>query len=972
MSLRRSPRHTFVIATILLAACQAEAASVRLIAGLTDPAPGGGIFAGTGFVGNPAAAGNGYVAFRSLIADGSSPEAIVLATMEAGTKTSEVVAFVGQAAGEGLGTFASFVGNPSVNAEGDVAFVATLRNATELPEVPNQPAPAALFVYDKSTKTLTARVRARASSPAGPIAFVESFDGSADVNLDGRSPALNDAGDLAFTAATRVNATTPGGAVFRLPAVGSLQVVAETGNSVGGSTFIGFGPPAINAGGAVAFRGRLTGGGPIDGVFRWKNGALTTIARNGDEVTTAEPEPHDQILLQFGDAVAIRNDDAVVFVAAPLFDFTFVEPNAPPLDPEDGSFGLLFGTGAGPLGTLLYPGQTFETRGRVSDVRLQSEFATEPPGASFASDGDVLGYAALNGGSSEVLARIEGPGQPPTSVIVFGGASPTPSPIGGTYLTAAGTPTIDDADGIALFARLAGGPASDALIYMPAAGAVTFIVAGEATPNPLGGMYAGPPFSNPAANDQGDVVFRAFVAQGPAGLGLYRWRNGATAPLVRVGDPAPVPGNLPFTNIVGEHDLNDAGTVAFSAVVGGLGRGVYTAGPNGMARVAVVGDAGPAGLGTNVTFVAIVGNPAISNDGAVAFRGRVQFTDSGGATRRRDGIFVRSGSQVRALAITTDPSPEVLPFFRFRDLSLRQGVRVAFTATLGEDEAEQEGLFVADLTSMGTVAIVGQALEGSLRALSGRPSIDRDGAVTMLGRIGTPGNERAALLRGNTAFFEPVVRVGDELPSGGVVRSLGRPAVSPAGRAAVRTTFEPNSGGVGGFYLTSAAGVVPFVSIGDAAPLEYPNGDPLGGRFSSFNQRAALSTNNTLAFIASLAGSAIENGLFVASPSSFSVKRARVKLGTSTKADTLTLQAELDPGGLASSFDPTQARLALTVRDSGSAVWSQNLASGDLVKKGKKYVFRAPPDVRLIAVSVNRKTGRIKLKVRAQPDFSGG
>jgi len=122
-------------------------------------------------------------------------------------------------------------------------------------------------------------------------------------------------------------------------------------------------------------------------------------------------------------------------------------------------------------------------------------------------------------------------------------------------------------------------------------------------------------------------------------------------------DTAPAPGNPVFTNIVGEHDVNDAGTTVFSATVAGeYGRGVYTIGANGLARVAVgcssdtcTGDAGPAGLGSNVTFVAIVGNPAISDDGTVAFRARVQFTDGQGATRRRDGIFVRSGSQVRAI-----------------------------------------------------------------------------------------------------------------------------------------------------------------------------------------------------------------------------------------------------------------------------------------------------------------------------------
>jgi hypothetical protein len=223
-----------------------------------------------------------------------------------------------------------------------------------------------------------------------------------------------------------------------------------------------------------------------------------------------------------------------------------------------------------------------------------------------------------------------------------------------------------------------------------------------------------------------------------------------------------------------------------------------------------------------------------------------------------------------------------------------------------------------------------------------------------------------------------VVQVGDSGPAGGKFRSLGRPAVSPAGRTAFRATFEPtadepNRISVGGFYLQSDSGLTPFVSNGDAAPLTKADGMPLGGRFSAFNQRAALSSNDTLGFIASLSGSSgkIENGIFVASPSTFQVKRARIKLGTTTKADKLQLAAALDPGSLAEGFDPTTVRLSLTVRDAGSAVWTQDLNPGELVKKGKQYVFKAPPDVGIIALQIS-KTHSMKLKVRAQPDFSGG
>jgi hypothetical protein len=961
MSLCRFPGH-LVALTLLLMVTPSQGASVKLIASLGGEAPGGGVFAGSGFVGNPATAGDGWVVFRSLISGGSNDERILLAKMTTGSTERKAIAGIGDDAPAGLGKFTGFVGNPGVNANGDVVFVATLTDATLLPSGTGLPAPAALFLYDKATDSLRAPVLARADTDAGLVAFVESFDASGDVDLDERSPVVNDAGDIAFTAATRGGATAEGAAVFLLPAGGVLQVLTKAGDAVGGSVFTAFGPPALNATGGVAFRGRLEGNGPRDGVFRWKNAVLTPIARDGDVVTTAEPDPHDQRITEFRDAVAINEDDGVAFLATPLFDYSFLEPDQMP-DPGDAAFGILYGTG-GPVEAVLYPGQKFESRGRVTDIQLQSEFASAPPGASFAANGDVIGYAVLNGGSSEVLARVAGPGQPPATVLTFGGTNPSPSPTGGTYLAATATPSIDDVDGIVVVARLAGGPVSDALVYDPESGPSTSFVAGQAAPG--GGILAGPPFVNPALSKQGDVVFRAFVANGPAGLGLYRWRNGETTPLLRVGDPAPAPGSPPFTNIVGEHDLSDDGTVVFSAVAADFGRGVYTTGTSGTTRIAVVGDPGPAGLGENVMFVSVIGNPAISADGTVAFRARVQFTDSQGATRRREGIFVRSGTQVRTLALSGGTSPETLPFFRFRDLSLRQGVRVAFTASLGLDNDEQEGLFLGDLTSLATVAIAGEALDGKLSTFSGRPLINDHGVVTVLGRVQTDEGEHAAIMRGDNTFFESVVEIGDHGPAGGVFRSLGRPAVSPGGDMVFRATFEPGSGGVGGFFLEQGTELVPFVNTGDAAPTS------IGGRFSSFNQRAAINDGDALAFISTLSGSLVENGLFLASLSSLRVGKTKIRLGTSVKADTMTLRAELVPGGLSVALDPSNARLDLTVRDAGSAVWRRVVAAGDLVKKKNKFVFRAPPDVNLIAVKVNKRTQHVKLKVRAQPDFSGG
>src|SRR5262245_29121695 len=67
-----------------------DAASKAAIALLGDPAPGGGVFAGPGFTGWPAAAGDGWVAFRGQISDGATTEALIVAHMTAPITRTQV------------------------------------------------------------------------------------------------------------------------------------------------------------------------------------------------------------------------------------------------------------------------------------------------------------------------------------------------------------------------------------------------------------------------------------------------------------------------------------------------------------------------------------------------------------------------------------------------------------------------------------------------------------------------------------------------------------------------------------------------------------------------------------------------------------------------------------------------------------------------------------------------------------------
>src|SRR5262245_17569757 len=131
-ALQRRPRRGLGFAILAFAALAALAgaparafgASKAVLALTAETAPGGGLFAGPGFTGWPAAAGSGWIAFRGEVATGEATEAMIVAHMTPPVSRA-VVASIGAAA-PGGGTFRQFIGRPAVNANGQVAFLAML------------------------------------------------------------------------------------------------------------------------------------------------------------------------------------------------------------------------------------------------------------------------------------------------------------------------------------------------------------------------------------------------------------------------------------------------------------------------------------------------------------------------------------------------------------------------------------------------------------------------------------------------------------------------------------------------------------------------------------------------------------------------------------------------------------------------------------------------------------------------------
>jgi hypothetical protein len=144
-----------------------------------------------------------------------------------------------------------------LNRGGATAFVADVSGGT---------ASQGLFV---TSKGVTSAVAVQGSPAPGGGTFSAFHD-----------PSMNASGAIAFVADVSGGRFTQG--VF-LAHNGTISALAVQGSlAPGGETFVAFGAPSLNKGGAVAFVAELTGGTAAQGMFLTSKGVTSAIALQGD------------------------------------------------------------------------------------------------------------------------------------------------------------------------------------------------------------------------------------------------------------------------------------------------------------------------------------------------------------------------------------------------------------------------------------------------------------------------------------------------------------------------------------------------------------------------------------------------------------------------------------------------------------------------------------------------------------------
>jgi hypothetical protein len=914
-----------VLGLALLAAAAlpapAGAASKTKVAALGDPAPGGGVFAGPSFTASPSAAGNGWLVFRTQVEGGGTGEAIV-ARRVLPPETSVEIARLGLRA-PGGGTFRQFVGKPVVNAAGDVAFT-SLVTAGDASDDPSLPSPGGVFLFRQNPPAgqdeLIAIARARDATPSGTLDIGGTLDEDADANQSDaqRTPALDDFGDVAFISVVRGGAS-PGG-IFVAPAGGVVAATVLIGDPFDGGTFSHLGQPAINTFRAVAFHGIVgdASNPQHDGVFTASGGIITEAVATNQMVHVTQPSARDGTLTAFEDPVAFNDAGDIAFAAA----IRFTDGTADPV-----TSALVFH--AGMVFPLVYSGRSIGPA-RVTGIELGPEAGSLLAPPSLAPDGTVVVFASLNGGASESIARAAGPTYATLDrLVTVGSTTPDATPSGGTYAFLESAPAVDAAGGVAFLSHVAGGATSEALFYREADGTTRSVVdVGDASPgNP--GFFAGPPFSTPTFNDRGDVVFRGFVARGPTSIGIFRSRGGQLSALARAGDASPVDA-APFTDFSGDPSENSAGDVAFSADVQNLGRGIYRLTAAGIRAIALRGDPAPGPPGA--TFGSLAPSPSINDAGMVAFRGTVRSPGAGTDTFNQEGLFLSDSSGIHLIAIVDQASPAGPAFAQLRDPVLSGGASLAFRASLAAGSAIGSGLFVGSPDGLRSLALEHDDLGGgiSLSGFSGNPAFDSTGRAAFLATRARPsGSLGQAILSGTSGAFRLVIARGMTGPAGGVFRNLATPAMSTSGHVAFRGSFEPNTGGTAGIFLSNDAGLEPYVVVGETSPL--------GGKFASFTARGVLNANDEYAFVGNVSRGDSRNGIFIASPTTLSVRKLAVQLSGGRKHDRVRLDLALTPGRLSNGLSPDTEPLIVTLADTGGTLWTVTIPGKQL--KSKRHAF---------------------------------
>jgi hypothetical protein len=347
-----------LLAVSVLSAAAGEPVHLRQVVVTGGAVPGGGVFDRFGTESMPIVApvnSRGDVAFFSTLGRADADEGFFLwsrGTISPVAREGDRVAGVGRLSGFGKHP------TPALSDDGTVVFASAVTGGQAVEGV---------------FAARAGRIRPIALSGA-------AAPGVASGTLAGlEAPAINARGDVAFLATIRRGRESMDAVL--LSTRGRLQkVVAQGDRAPAGGTFAGFGPPAINREGTVAFGAAVEGRAVPGGIFLWKAGRLTMVLGAGEET------PLGGIFAKFSERLGLSDTGTIAFhgllKAAPVAAAIFAIENGRPRaiaglgDPAPGggrfsNFGLW--PAVGPSGAIAFAGSVDDGPSPVIVVRTSAD-----------------------------------------------------------------------------------------------------------------------------------------------------------------------------------------------------------------------------------------------------------------------------------------------------------------------------------------------------------------------------------------------------------------------------------------------------------------------------------------------------------------------------------------------------------------------------------------------------------------------
>jgi hypothetical protein len=327
----------------------------------------------------------------------------------------------------------------------------------------------------------------------------------------------------------------------------------------------------------------------------------------------------------------------------------------------------------------------------------------------------------------------------------------------------------------AFYATIQRSTAEEGIFLAKADGKIARIaVAGDPVPDQMGQLIAG--FGErpaPVLNDAGSVAFTATLGGGRGAASVFLASEGRLRTIASSGMKAPV--ILGGIGVFAEFEaasLNGRGDVAFLAWVR-HGREtievIYVARKAGavhqLTKVAAAGEAAPGG-----GFFTSFGAPVLNDKGAVAFPAVVKLGPALGA------IFVAPAEAPMHLLVGTgEPAPTGGIFARFSErIGFDDSGRVAFgafTKGIGPDF----GIFVADGADRRVLAARGQAAAGSgvYASFGAWPAMSHNGTVAFIAATDQGAKSDGVFLLNADGNMTRILAPGETLMDGGKLTSLG-------------------------------------------------------------------------------------------------------------------------------------------------------------------------------------------------------